>query len=373
MQSERGSAQAFRFRDRELSERILERIKSLGVKIKVMHVCGTHQDTLVRFGLEPLLEGVGVEVRQGPGCPVCVTTTGEIEEALALARAGKGVLTFGDMMKVPGATGSLRDAKAEGADVRVVYSSLDALRIAKEEPAKEFVYLGIGFETTAPSTAALVLRETPPNLKILSFHRLVPPALEAILEMGEIKLEGFIEPGHVSVIIGEKAYEFITERYGMPQVIAGFEPLDLLMATYMLAKMKKEGKPALVNEYRRAVRREGNQRALKAIEDAFTPVKKEWRGFPSIPSSALEIREEFSEKNARVVYEDLLKEVWKRRYEEPLGCRCPEVLRGLIRSEECPLFGKACTPENPVGPCMVSAEGSCNILYRYGRVFRGNK
>ncbi|MCD6383291.1 MAG: hydrogenase formation protein HypD [Thermoplasmata archaeon] len=367
---DKGEFNAFRFRDRESAKRLLDAIKRLKVELRVMHVCGTHQDTLVRYGLEQLLLDVGVEVRQGPGCPVCVTTTREIEEALALARAGVTILTFGDMIKVPAESGSLRSVKTEGADVRVVYSSIDALKMAKKESEKRFVYLGIGFETTAPSTAALLLKDSPPNLSILSYHRVVPPALRAILEMGEVKLDGFIEPGHVSVIIGEEPYRFITEEYRIPQVIAGFEPLDLLMAAYLLAKMKKEGKPRLINEYRRAVRPEGNRLALQAMERVFYPVDREWRGFPTIPSSALEVREEFSNKNARIVYEDLLREVWKRTFREPPGCRCPEVLRGLIRSEECPLFGKACTPENPIGPCMVSAEGSCNILYRYGKVFR---
>jgi hydrogenase expression/formation protein HypD len=339
----------FEFRDKELAQKIISKIKSFNQNITLMHVCGTHQDTLVRFGLQMMLKDAGVDIRQGPGCPVCVTTPKEIEEAMALARAGKTVAVFGDMIKVPGVKGSLSDMSTQGFDIQVVYSITDAVKYAKSS-GSETVFMAIGFETTTPSTAAVISKKPPENFSILCSHRTVPNALKAIIEMGEVKLQGLIEPGHVSTIIGMKPYQFISEKYKMPQVIAGFEPLDLLMGVFMLAKQIRTGRAEVENEYKRVVQEAGNQKAFEMMARVFKTTDVPWRGFPVIQK-----------------YADILEEVQKLDYREPAGCRCGEVLRGIIESTECPLFGKGCTPDNPIGPCMVSSEGSCNILYKYGQ------
>ncbi|NLK26157.1 MAG: hydrogenase formation protein HypD [Euryarchaeota archaeon] len=352
----------FRYRDEKAAQKIIESIRRENVKLRFMHVCGTHQDTLVRFGLERMLQDVGVEIRQGPGCPVCVTTSNEVAEAIALANAGVTISVFGDMLKVPTPLGSLGDARARGADVRIVYSVEDAVRLARE--VKEMVFMAIGFETTSPTTAAMMVEDLPDNFSVLSCHRLLPPALEAIIKMGEFRIDGLIEPGHVSVMIGEEPYHIFSERDKIPQVIAGFEPLDLLMASYMLVRQVKEGRAEVENEYRRLVREEGNPRAVKLLEEVFVPVDRAWRGFPVIPKSAYELRPKYDDYNARKVYQDILEKRPEVK-EELGGCRCGEVLRGLIDSEQCPAFGRGCTPAYPMGPCMVSREGGCNIAFRY--------
>jgi hydrogenase expression/formation protein HypD len=356
----------FRLRDKEMADRIIQKLREMDMQLTLMHVCGTHQDTLVRHGLQLLLEDVGIDIRQGPGCPVCVTTAREIEESIALARAGKTIAVFGDMIKVPGVEESLSDAKTEGSDVRIVYGVNDAVQLASKED-RDVVFIGVGFETTTPTIAVAFSRRPPKNLSMLSCHRVIPPALKAIVEMGEVRLDGLIQPGHVSTIIGSEPYEFLSREYGMPQVIAGFEPLDLLMGVYMLAKQKKEGAARVDIEYKRVVKPEGNPAAVEVMNDVFNPVDVKWRGFPSIPLSGLELSEEYQEYDARRKYEDDLAELKGKEFKEPKGCRCGEVLRGLIRSEECPLFVKVCTPANPIGPCMVSAEGSCNILFKYAK------
>ncbi len=361
----------FKLRDKELAETILKKLKGMDLNIRLMHVCGTHQDTLVRFGLEENLAKVGVEIRQGPGCPVCVTTPKEIEEAIILTEKGKKLVVFGDMVKVPGVKGSLADARAKGGDIQIVYGVDDAVKIASKTE-KEVVFMAVGFETTIPSIAMAIKRaeesgEAGKNFSILSCHRVIPPALKTLIELGEVKLHGLIEPGHVSTIIGAKPYEFISEKYHVPQVIAGFEPIDLLMGVYMLAKQIKEGEAKVEIEYTRSVRYEGNPKAVQVIYEIFEPIDIKWRGFPEIPGSGLRLRKEFEEYDARKVFRDDLKEIQDMVFKEPKGCRCGDVLRGVIYSDECPLFGKVCTPEHPVGPCMVSAEGSCNILLKYGR------
>jgi hydrogenase expression/formation protein HypD len=352
------------FRDKEMADKIILGIKKLDLKIQIMHVCGTHQDTIVRYGLDPILKDCGVTVRQGPGCPVCVTTQREIEEGIRLAEIGKTVATYGDMVRVPGAQKSLSDIRASGGNVQIVYGIQDAVSMARKSQ-KPVVFIAVGFETTAPSTAVTLLGDVPSNFSILNCHRYVPPALHALLDMGEVKIQGFIEPGHVSVIIGMKPYEELASRYNLPQVVSGFEPLDILMSVYMLAKQIKKGEAKVENEYARVVKYEGNQKALKALERVFEPYDLKWRGFPVIPRSGMKLRNEFEKYDARVLYEDELKDVSHHEFEEPKGCRCAEVLRGLIESTECPLFAKACTPQHPVGPCMVSIEGSCNILSKY--------
>jgi hydrogenase expression/formation protein HypD len=357
----------FRLREEKMAKEILDRLKGLDLNIRIMHVCGTHQDTLVKYGLEGLLLKVGVEIRQGPGCPVCVTTQREIEESILLAKKGRTVAVFGDMAKVPGQEGSLVDMKAKGYDVRVVYGVGDARKLAKENPDLDVIFMGIGFETTTPSVASVLIHDPPKNFSILSCHKLVPPALKALVEIGEVRLHGLIEPGHVSTIIGSKPYEFLSKDYGIPQVIAGFEPLDLLMGIYMLGQQIKKGEARVDNEYSRSVKPEGNPKAVAMMNDVFEACDVKWRGFPVIPGSGLRVKDKLADHDARKVYEDDLKDLEGVEFPEPKGCLCHEVLRGLITSDECPLFGKKCTPRNPVGPCMVSVEGSCNILYKYGK------
>ncbi|RLI25687.1 MAG: hydrogenase formation protein HypD [Candidatus Hecatellales archaeon] len=355
----------FRFRDRAMAEKILEGIRRLKIgSLRLMHVCGTHQDTLVRFGLDSLLRGVGVEVRQGPGCPVCVTTNREYLEAAVLARKGKTIATFGDASRVPCNGGSLLDLRAEGCDIRVVYSVEDALKLAVEKRL-ETVFLAVGFETTAPSTASVLLTEPPENFTVLTCHRYIPPAVRAILEMGEIRLHGLIEPGHVSTIIGVKPYISLSKDFHIPQVVAGFEPLDLLMAVYMIARQVAEGRAEVENEYKRSVRFEGNPKALKILEEVFEPYALKWRGFPEIQASGMRLKRAFQKYDARLRYEDELAEVREAEPPEARGCRCGEILRGLINPWDCPLFARVCTPRTPIGPCMVSIEGTCNIEYKY--------
>ncbi len=356
----------FKLRDGGTAREILESIAKYEVDYKFMHVCGTHQDTMVHFGLEELLKDVGVEIRQGPGCPVCVTTGTEIGAGIALAEAGVAVCVFGDMLNVPTPIGSLDDARSRGADVRIVYSITDAVEMAGRED-KEFVFMAVGFETTAPTTAVPLIRGVPENFSVYSCHRVVPPALEAIFQMGEVSVDGFIQPGHVSAITGTEMYEPFSQKYKMPQVVAGFEPLDILMACHMLVRQLADGRAEVENEYRRLVRKEGNPKARAMMAKVFKEEDRAWRGFPVIPLSALGLRDEYSAHDAKLVHEDLLKDL-PSMDEEPKGCRCGEVLRGIIRSEECPMFGRACEPNSPKGPCMVSREGSCNIAYRYGNL-----
>ena len=355
----------FSLKDKKLANDIVSKIKKLDVNLKFMHVCGTHQDSLVKHGLVALLKKCGIEIGQGPGCPVCVTTPREIEEMLILARAGKTVTSFGDMINVPGETESLRSMRTEGCDVRTVYGIEDAVEIAQNNPDKDVVFMAVGFETTAPTTASVLLKNPPDNFSILCCHRTVPEALEAIIKMGEIKIDGLIEPGHVSTIIGSKPYEFLSKDYKVPQVIAGFEPIDILMGIWMLVQQIEKGEAFVQNEYTRVVHAEGNVKAQQAIKDVFEQGDIKWRGFPVIPKSSLELRSKFEKYDARKKFEDDLVELKDKEFTEPDGCRCGELLRGLVSPFECPLFGQACTPSTPVGPCMVSIEGSCNIEYRY--------
>lgn len=347
-----------------MSRRIIDELRSMKLDVTLMHVCGTHQDTLIRFGLDDEFRDVGVDIRQGPGCPVCVTPPSEIEKVLALARSGVTVAAFGDLMKVPGERKSLNDARSEGADVRIVFGVDDAVELSRRTK-NDVVFVGIGFETTAPTTAMALLSNPPKNFSVLSLHRTVPPALKAIASMGEMKLHGMIQPGHVSTIIGTVPYEFLSREKKIPQVVAGFEPLDLLMAVYMLARQISEGRAEVENEYTRVVKPEGNLAALRAMDDAFEAKDASWRGFPTIKDSGLSIRSELEEFDANRKFSEVIAPVLAREYVEPEGCRCGEILRGIITSAECPLFGKTCTPQTPIGPCMVSREGSCYISHRY--------
>jgi hydrogenase expression/formation protein HypD len=355
----------FSFKDKATAESIIKKITDFNINYKFMHVCGTHQDTLVKNGLDTLLQKCGIEIGQGPGCPVCVTTPNEIEEMILLAKNGKIVTSFGDMLNVPGRNKSLQSLRSEGFNVRTVYSIEDSVNIAVNNKEKEVVFMAVGFETTAPTTASTIITNPPDNFSILSCHRLIPPALKAILDLGEIKINGLIEPGHVSTIIGTKPYAFISKKYNIPQVIAGFEPLDLLMAALMLCRQILNNNITVENEYFRIVNENGNKIATKIMKEVFKDVDKRWRGFPVIKKSGLELKDKYEKFDARKKYYEDLIILENLDFDEPIGCKCGDILRGLLSPRECPLFRKICCPSNPIGPCMVSSEGSCNIEFRY--------
>ena len=351
------------FRDKELAREVTKKIHDIAPSelVKLCHVCGTHEWTLTHSGIRSLLPDT-VKLIAGPGCPVCIVPAREIDEAVWLAEKDVTIVTFGDMFRDPGSEKSLEDAKSNGADVRVVYSVLDALDLARSEPDREFVFFGIGFETTVPMNA-VVLPESPGNLSFLMSHRVIPPGMEFLVNLKELNVNGFIAPGHVSTIIGEKAYEKFPKEYDVPTVVAGFEPLDMLMSVYMLLRQLQLGEPKLENEYTRAVSYQGNLKAQKAIDDTFDIVDGGWRGIGVIPDSTLQLKEKYSEKDARVKYDI---DVGPGRDIYP-GCSCHMVIIGKIDPDQCPLFMKACTPERPKGACMVSSEGTCRIwaTHRY--------
>jgi hydrogenase expression/formation protein HypD len=352
-------AEKLKFRDPELTKRVAEKIRKLAPTketVKICHVCGTHEWTITHYGLRSLLPA-SIEVIAGPGCPVCIVPASEIDEAIQLALKEVTIACFGDVLRVPGSKMSLLDAKAEGADVRVVYSVSDAVRMARREPTREFAFFAVGFETTAPSTAAEVLSHPPENLTFLVSHRTIPPAMKLLVEMKDLSLNGFIAPGHVSTIIGLRPYKIFPKIYRMPTVVAGFEPLDLLFSVYMIMRQLKEKKPALQNEYVRAVRREGNVKAQKLMKKAFRITECNWRGLETIPASKLELRKE------HMAYDAHLKHGVKveRGVDIRPGCKCHLIIVGKAKPPDCTLFMKACSPEKPVGACMVSNEGTCRI------------
>jgi hydrogenase expression/formation protein HypD len=350
-----------------LEERnLIEAIKALhDGQIRLMEVCGTHTVSISRSGIRGILPK-GLELLSGPGCPVCVTPQEEIKQAMDLAREKDTLLlTFGDLMRVPTKHGSFETLKAEGADIRVIFSPFDAIRIAEENPGKKVVFFSVGFETTAPAVAATIVEAKKRGLKnlfFLSAHKLIPPALRALLEGRRVLIDGFILPGHVSVIIGKEPYEFIPQQFGIPCVITGFETHDILEGILMLLKQIREKRAEVQIQYKRAVRPEGNPRARTLMEEVFAERDSRWRGLGLIPLSGFGLRENFKEMDARVAFD--LEE--PEPIPDPPNCKCAEVLQGLLRPPECPLFGKGCTPQRPVGPCMVSSEGSCAAYYRYG-------
>jgi len=350
------------FRDSEMARKACAHIEELagGRRVKIVHVCGTHEDTITKYGIRSMLPS-NVEVLMGPGCPVCTVPPNRIDHAIRLAEAGAVLTTFGDMIRVPSGLGSLADAKARGADIRIVYGIHDAVKMA-ERTDREVVHFAVGFETTAPTTAAELVSGVPGNFSVYSAHLLIPPAMIALLESGETRVDGFIDPGHVSVIIGEEGYRPVAERFRVPQVIAGFEPLDVLFAIAMILRQIGEGRGEIENGYSRAVRPEGNPQARRLMERVFEPEDSPWRGIGTIPRSGLGLRPEYEEHDASKRFETEAEE----DYTMPEGCRCGEVLRAMIYPWDCPLFNGACSPEDPVGPCMVSREGSCYIAAKYG-------
>jgi hydrogenase expression/formation protein HypD len=348
---------------RRLTAEIRDAAAAIGRPVRLMEVCGTHTMVIFRAGLRSLLPE-NIRLLSGPGCPVCVTPMGYVDAAVELSqRPGVTVTTFGDMVRVPGTESSLERERGRGADVRIVYSPLDALRLAQERPDRKVVFLGIGFETTAPATAVTLLearRRGAGNFLLFSAHKVVPPALRALLASDTVALDGFILPGHVSVVLGAAPYEFIPKEYRRAAVITGFEPLDILQAILMLLKQISEGRPRIEIQYSRVVRPQGNLAARRAMAECFEPCDAEWRGLGVLPGSGLSVRAEFGGHDA--VRALGLKTPEGR---EPAGCRCGEVLRGLIEPEECPLFGARCTTATPVGACMVSSEGTCAAHFNF--------
>ena len=353
------------FKDPALCRALLARlVQEADTPYRFMEVCGTHTVSIFQSGLRSLLPKTITHVT-GPGCPVCVTHESEVACFLDLAARDDIVLaTFGDLMRVPGPGGaSLKKAQAAGARVEVVYSPFDALAVARGNPGDKVVFLGIGFETTAPTVAAtvrLARQEGLSNFLVMSFHKLVPPALDALLADKSMAIDAFMLPGHVSAMIGLGPYRPLADVYGVPAVVAGFEPLDLLQAVLLMAAMKEQGAPRVVNNYKRVVADEGNPKAMGILYEVYRPADALWRGIGTIPGSGLQVAEAYKAHDAFAVLGVTLKET------KPLpGCRCGEVLKGLMAPNACPLFAKACTPATPVGPCMVSTEGSCAAYFKY--------
>ena len=349
---------------RALVGRINERFGRIARPVTLMEVCGSHTQAICRYGIRSLLPA-GLRLLSGPGCPVCVTAVGDVDAALWLAsQPGVVFATFGDMMRVPGTAGAtLQKLKADGADVRPVASALEALAMAEEGPARPVVLMGIGFETTAPTVASLLKRgrsQGVANLSVYSVHKVIPPALRLLLADQDLRLDGFLCPGHVSTIIGAGAYAFLPQA-GKAACVTGFEPLDVLEGIDLLLAQIERERPEVALQYRRAVRFEPNHRAMALLEEVFSLEDAPWRGLGVIPGSGFRFRDDYEGFDARRRYT-----IPELHSAEPLGCACGEILRGIREPTECPLFKCVCTPANPVGPCMVSTEGSCAARYRYG-------
>lgn len=352
------------YRDRDLAGKLVAGIKAaLTRPVRLMEVCGTHTMAIFRHGIRSVLPGE-VTLLTGPGCPVCVTSQRDIDIFVELAMDDTRIVTtFGDLIRVPGTRSSLGREKATGRDVRIVYSVFDAVEIAAANPDREVVFCAVGFETTTPTVAASVLMAQQrglTNFSIHSAHKLTPPALGALMETEGVDIDGFILPGHVSVITGTEAYKPVFDRYQVPSVIAGFEPVDILKAVLMLVRQVASGTPALENGYPRAVAPQGNPKARQIMDQVFQVCDASWRGIGRIPGSGMELRGEFEAFDAARKFSIIGSDAG-----EPKGCACGEILMGLKTPEQCRLYKKACTPADPVGPCMVSSEGACAAFYRY--------
>jgi hydrogenase expression/formation protein HypD len=365
------------FRDRAKAEFLIKEIEAqiarikmpVGRPLQIMEVCGGHTHSIFRYGIEGMLPK-SIELVHGPGCPVCVLPMGRVDDCVAIAeRPGVIFTTFGDAMRVPGSRKSLLQAKADGADVRMVYSPIDALTLAQKNPDREVVFFGIGFETTMPSTALTVLqaeRNGIKNFSVFCNHITIVPTIKAILDSPDLHLDGFLGPGHVSMVIGTAPYEFIARFYKRPMVVAGFEPLDVLQSIWMLLKQIEEGRCEIENQYTRIVPDEGNARALYAVGKVYELREFfEWRGLGSIDHSGVKMREAYADFDAERRFA-----VPNVRIADPKSCQCGEVLKGVIKPWQCKVFGSACTPETPLGALMVSSEGACSAYYQYGGVKR---
>lgn len=360
------------FRDAEKARALSAKITELcepGRQYKFMEVCGGHTHTIYKHGLEDYLPE-NISLIHGPGCPVCVIPMGRVDDSIHIASQPDVLMTsFGDMMRVPGSNGSFFDSNAEGTNIRMVYSPLDSLKIARQNPDQHVVFMAIGFETTAPSTAMTLLRAKSEGLKNFSVfcnHVTIIPAIKAILDSPDLRLDGFIGPGHVSTVIGCRPYEFIARDYGKPLVVAGFEPLDILQSIYMLMRQLSEGRSEVENQYSRVVPWDGNVTALDAINETMELRPYfEWRGLGFISHSATKVRDSYADFDAERRFD-----MPGVRVADPKACQCGEVLKGVLKPWECKVFGTACTPETPIGTCMVSPEGACAAYYNFGRFSR---
>ena len=353
--------------DKNIAALYVEEINKIAAKlgtIRLMEVCGTHTVAIFRAGIRQLLPK-NIELVSGPGCPVCVTADEYIDKAIAYSKMKDVIIaTFGDMLKVPGSTSSLTEAQGEGAEIRIIYSPLDSIEIAKQNPTRKVIFLAVGFETTAPTAAATVLAaktQNVNNLFMLSAQKLVPPALRMLLSDSEVKVDGFILPGHVAVIVGSSAFNFLATDYNISGVVTGFEPLEILRSILRLLTMIDKGNAEVDNEYKSVVSASGNIAAQKILSQVYEPVDAEWRGIGSIKKSGLKMRKEFSDYDIEQVEPVRVESVAKKT-----ACRCGEVLRGVINPTKCSLFGKVCVPTHAIGPCMVSVEGVCAAWYKYG-------
>jgi len=350
----------------DLAHGIAALARAIGRPVRLMEVCGTHTVAIFRHGIRALLPA-SVELLSGPGCPVCVTAAADIEAAILLAKRGTAALaTFGDMMRVPGRRDSLAEARAAGADVRVVYSPLDALALAARDPGREIVFFATGFETTSPlvaGTLAEAERRGIANFSVFPVHKTVPPALRALLDSGEVRVDGFILPGHVCTVTGTAPFSFLPEDFGKASVVTGFDAGDILAGIGMLLAQLAAGSPRVEIQYASVVRPEGNPRAREILGRFFAPCDAHWRGIGTIPGSGLKLREAFAHRDAVLRFA-----IDRPEVPDPAACRCGSVLKGIVSPPECQLFGRACTPERPVGACMVSSEGSCAAYYKYGGI-----
>ena len=340
--------------------------KYSGKPLKLMEVCGTHTMSISRYGIRSLLP-MGIRLVSGPGCPVCVTPAGFIDAAVQLAEVKDVIIaTFGDLIRVPGRRSSLAVVKALGADVRMIYSPLDCIKLAVENPQKRVVFLSVGFETTTPVTALAVINAGKSGIKnfsVLTANKTMPEAIKLLAGDSSVGVDGYLYPGHVSVITGLKMYEDVAVEYGIPGVVAGFEPTDILHAVMTLSELADKGTATVVNEYSRVVRNEGNPTAIEKMYEVFRPCDSVWRGLGTIKASGLELTEKYEHMDARKIFPE--ETIDTDRDIEPKGCKCAEILKGKAEPCDCPLFGKACTPANPTGACMVSSEGACAAYYRY--------
>ncbi|MEA2125559.1 MAG: hydrogenase expression/formation protein HypD [Solirubrobacteraceae bacterium] len=360
------------FRDADIGQVLAGEILNVvepGRHYKLMEVCGGHTHSIYKYGVDDLLPA-NVELVHGPGCPVCVIPMGRVDDGIALARQDGVIFTcFGDMMRVPGSNGSFLEAKAEGADIRMVYSPLDALRIAKANPDRQVVFFAIGFETTAPSTALTLKRaraEGVENFSCMCNHVTIVPPLRALLESPDLRLDGFVGPGHVSTVVGARPFEFIPADYDKPVVVSGFEPVDILQSVLMILRQLRDGRREVENQYKRVVPYDGNLRALGVMQEVFALRPHfEWRGLGFISHSGLRLSDAYADFDAEQRWT-----VPGVRVADPKACQCGEVLKGVIKPFECKVFGTACTPERPIGTCMVSSEGACAAYYNYGRFAR---
>ncbi len=354
------------FRDSKIAINLAEQLNNMQPRpARIMEVCGTHTVSIAHNGIREFMPP-GIVLTSGPGCPVCVTDTSEVDLFIAAAKRKDTIITtFGDLIKVPGSSSTLKNEKTNGADIRIVYSPLDAVEIARQNSNKEIVFLGIGFETTTPTVAAAIMQAEKTgvnNFSVISAHKLMPPALEALVADDEVKIDGLLCPGHVSIIIGANAYEPLVEKYNIPCVISGFEAVDILHGIIMLVEQIENSRAEIEISYDRAVYQHENSTALHIMYQVFTPAVSIWRGLGEIPSSGLVIKEEYKKYDAE--HKLGLKKI---KSNKSSGCQCGEVLKGIITPKQCKLFDRACQPENPIGPCMVSSEGACAAFFRYGR------